>query len=232
MRPLLVGARAASLIACTPVVTPLASFQGCPCYDGSQADTPTASRADRSARPVKTSAAKPEGSSSAQFRSKAGADTEKAKNTAARIEAPTSPQPGDNADLLAGPADIIAVDTDNASGTGAKTVEKKTRSKVAARMAVPASAQFDDDPILKKAKATIAAKMEDPSSAEFGEMKRAFRKNTLGKSVDTICGYVKASSGETTERPFLYLVQDDEAYVVDGNRDMMAVAAYRNICIR
>jgi hypothetical protein len=41
------------------------------------------------------------------------------------------------------------------------------------------------------AKTAIAAKLEVPVSAEFGEMKRAFRKNTLGKSVDSICDRVK-----------------------------------------
>jgi hypothetical protein len=61
--------------------------------------------------------------------------------------------------------------------------------------------------------------LDDPRSAEFGEMKRALRANTLGKSVDTICGYVKGkkASGESAgDRSFLYLVKDDEAYVVDG----------------
>src|SRR5262245_12698095 len=228
MRALLVGAMDAGRISCTPGVMPNASFHACTCYEGaaagSQSDAPpTASRVDRFARSARTIAAKPESSSSAEVRNKADTDT-------ARIEAPIFPQPGDEADPLAGPADIIAVDTE--SGTKAQTAGKRARSQVAARMAAPASAQPDDDPVVKKAKATVAAKMEDPASAEFGKMNRAFRPNTLGKSVDTICGYVKASRGDTAERPFLYLVQEDEAYVVDGNRDMMAVAAYRNICIR
>ena len=83
------------------------------------------------------------------------------------------------------------------------------------------------------AKTTIAAKLEDPASAEFGEMKRAIRKNTLGKSVDTICGRVKgkkASGEDTGDRPFLYLVTEDEAYVVDGPANSAAASAYRNIC--
>jgi hypothetical protein len=101
-------------------------------------------------------------------------------------------------------------------------------------MEAPASAQLggEADTVSKKAKSTIAAKMEDPS-AEFSDMKRAVRKNTLGKPIDTICGYVKgksASGGDTRERPFLYLVQEDEAYIVDGSRDMTAATAYRNIC--
>jgi hypothetical protein len=64
-------------------------------------------------------------------------------------------------------------------------------------------------------------------------MKRVIRKNTLGKSVDTICGRVKGKkpSGEDTgDRPFLYLVTEDEAYVVDGPANSAAASAYRNIC--
>jgi hypothetical protein len=54
-----------------------------------------------------------------------------------------------------------------------------------------------------------------------------------GESVDTICGRVKgkkASGEETGDRPFLYLVKDDEAYVVDGSASLAAMTAYRNIC--
>ncbi len=64
-------------------------------------------------------------------------------------------------------------------------------------------------------------------------MKRAIRLNMLGQSVDTICGRVKGknASGETTgEKPFLYLVKDDDAYVVDGPPGSAAATAYRNIC--
>jgi hypothetical protein len=89
------------------------------------------------------------------------------------------------------------------------------------------------DAVLNKAKATIAAKMEDPAAAEFIDIKRAMRKNTLGRPMDTICGHVKgknASGGETVERPFLYLVNEDDAYIVDGKPDSAASIAYRNIC--
>jgi hypothetical protein len=109
----------------------------------------------------------------------------------------------------------------------------KAESTIRPKMKASASTLLADetDPVLKKAKATIAAKMEDPS-AEFSEMKRAVRKNTLGRPVDTICGYVKgkSASGETGERPFLYLVLEDEVFIVDRSRDMIAATAYRNIC--
>jgi hypothetical protein len=106
---------------------------------------------------------------------------------------------------------------------------------IEAKVAAPASGRPAEtsDPVIIKAKTTIAAKLEDPASAEFGEMKRAIRKNTLGKSVDTICGRVKgkkASGEDTGDRPFLYLVQEDDAYVVDGPASSAAATAYRNIC--
>jgi len=114
---------------------------------------------------------------------------------------------------------------------GTKAKSTMTEAKVEA----PASGRPAEtsDPVISKAKTTIAAKLEDPASAEFGEMKRAIRKNTLGKSVDTICGRVKGKkpSGEDTgDRPFLYLVTEDEAYVVDGPANSAAASAYRNIC--
>jgi hypothetical protein len=89
------------------------------------------------------------------------------------------------------------------------------------------------DPLLDKAKATIAAELEDPASAEFVEMDRAVRKTMLGEAVDTICGRVKvkkASGEDTGDRLFLYLVEEDQAYVVDGTAGSAAASAYRNIC--
>ena len=89
------------------------------------------------------------------------------------------------------------------------------------------------DPVLAKAKISVAAKMDDPASAEFGDMKRAIRLNMWGRPVDTICGHVRgknASGSDTGDRPFLYLVKDDDAYVVDGPAGSAAASAYRNIC--
>jgi len=112
---------------------------------------------------------------------------------------------------------------------------KKPRPAGPAKMDVAASGQTADtvDNVLKKAKTKVAAKMEDPTSAEFEDMKRAMRKNTFGHPVDTICGHVKGknTSGEgISERPFLYLVKEDEVYVVDSNPESAAATAYRNIC--
>jgi hypothetical protein len=113
--------------------------------------------------------------------------------------------------------------------------EKKPKPAIEAKVEAPPPVRPAEtpDPVISKAKITIAAKLEDPTSAEFGEMKRAIRKNTLGQSVDTICGYVKgkkASGEDTGDRPFLYLVKEDDAYVVDGPPRSAAATAYRNIC--
>jgi hypothetical protein len=89
------------------------------------------------------------------------------------------------------------------------------------------------DPVLKKAKVTVAAKMENPASAEFVDMKWAMRENTFGQPLEVICGHVKGKkkSGEATgERPFLYLVKEDEAFIVGSNPDSMAAIAYRAHC--
>jgi hypothetical protein len=102
-------------------------------------------------------------------------------------------------------------------------------------MDAPVSGQPSEtsDAILKKAKATIAAKMEDAAAVDFVDAKRAIRKNTLGQPIDTICGHVKGKkpSGEEIDaRQFLYLVKEDEAYVVTGNQESVPAAAYRDIC--
>jgi hypothetical protein len=105
------------------------------------------------------------------------------------------------------------------------------KSTVATKTETPQCSQLDDksDPVLKKAMPTIAAKMDNSASIEFVELKRA-EKNALGRSIDTICGYVRgksASGSETGDRPFLYLVQDDEAYIGGYN---MAASPYHNLC--
>jgi hypothetical protein len=71
--------------------------------------------------------------------------------------------------------------------------------------------------------------MEDSASIELLEMKRA-EKNASGKSIDTICGYVRgksASGAETGDRPFLYLVYENQAYI--GGYDM-ATSPYHDLC--
>jgi hypothetical protein len=80
----------------------------------------------------------------------------------------------------------------------------------------------------------VAAKMEDPTYAEFVDMKRVTRKNSFGEPFEIICGHVKGKmrSGEATgERPFLYLVKEDEAFIVGGNPASMAAIVYRAQCV-
>src|SRR5262249_9121039 len=91
----------------------------------------------------------------------------------------------------------------------------------AKKMEIPSSSQLNDESVIKKAKATIAAKMEDPNSVEFEGWERAARKNALGNSIDTICGFVRDKN--SGPKPFLYLVPKDEVYIggytIDNNEN-------------
>jgi len=126
-----------------------------------------------------------------------------------------------------------------ASANGGDAIRHAAREEKPATTAVdmetPAWVQRlqASDPVIVKAKTAVAAKLDIPASASFGEMYRSMRKNTLGQSVDTICGHVKgkkASGEDIGDRPFLYLVKADEAYVADGSPNSEASTAYRNIC--
>jgi hypothetical protein len=105
----------------------------------------------------------------------------------------------------------------------------ESKNSIATKIESPQPAQSDDETVIKKAKITVAAKMEDPASVEFVDIKRAMNKNTY----EIICGYVKGKkkSGEATgERPFLYLVKENEAYIVDRGPESMAAIVYRAQC--
>lgn len=87
------------------------------------------------------------------------------------------------------------------------------------------------DPITEKAKAAIAALLENPASAEFYNLRRA-QKSLLHARMDTICGYVKAknpSGGDIGGMPFLYIIGDDEAYLVNG-RSQVAETVHGAVC--
>ena len=103
--------------------------------------------------------------------------------------------------------------------------ESVTTPTIAAKTETPPSSQLDDEFVIKKARATIAAKMSDPDSVEFEGIERAARKNALGNSIDTICGFVRDKN--SGPKPFLYVVQKDEAYIGGYT---IAISAYRNIC--
>jgi hypothetical protein len=200
MRTLFIGVLAATLVGCSCPLAPQASMEACTDPNGFGCLNGMA--VSRSIEPAPAS-------------SKTNSATTKVKSTiATKTEKPSTADVRDRPQLA----------------------EKKAKSTtIEAKVEAPASGRPAEtsDPVIIKAKTTIAAKLEDPTSAEFGEMKRAIRKNTLGKSVDTICGRVKGkkpSGDDTGDRPFLYLVTEDEAYVVDGPANSAAASAYRNIC--
>jgi hypothetical protein len=200
MRTLLIGTLVATLAGCSCPLPPQASMEACTDANGFGCLNRTAAT-----RPIEPPPAS----------SKTNSATTRVKpTTAAKTEEPSTAHVRDRSHLAA-------------------KVAKS--SVIEAKVEAPASAPPAEtsDPVLIKAKTTIAAKLEDPASAEFSEMKRAIRKNTLGQSVDTICGRVKGKkvSGEDTgDRPFLYLVKEDDAYVVNGPAGSAAASAYRNIC--
>lgn len=112
-------------------------------------------------------------------------------------------------------------------------VVTNTKPNIVTSMAPPQSIPPDDkfDPVITKAMATIAAKMglENSSSVELFKVKRA-KRNALGKSIDTICGYVRGKEtlgADNGGKSFLYLVQEDEAYI-DGYN--LATSPYHNLC--
>jgi hypothetical protein len=130
-----------------------------------------------------------------------------------KIQGPSSPQPDDTTTIVA-------------------TKENSTTdAKAAIQILIePADPR---DPVIAKAEATIIAKMESPTAVVFSAVHRALRKDVLDQSIDTLCGYVdgkNASGADFGERPFLYLVKEDEAYIVDGTNDIAALLAYRNSC--
>ena len=87
-------------------------------------------------------------------------------------------------------------------------------------------------PAAERAKAAIAAMLEKPASAEFYNLKRA-QKKLLHRTMDTICGYVRAKNGSGgTARagmPFVYTVDDGEAYLVDG-KSHVAASVHGALC--
>jgi hypothetical protein len=146
----------------------------------------------------------------------------------AKIETPLHPDGKPNAKLKNSIA--TKIETPQPSQSNGKPSDEENMKSITAKTETSQSSQLDDGSVIKKAKVTIAAKMENPASVEFRQMKRAERKNAVGKSIDSICGYVRgktASGEETGDRPFLYLVQEDEAYIGGYS---IATSPHHNIC--
>ena len=253
MRTLLVGTMAATLVGCSCLLPPQSVMDACTdanglaCFDRTVASQPIelkpASFKANSATKQAKLAAKTEELSSDDDRDKHHLATKKAKSTtaAAKVEPPASAQaaqPSDPVVTIATTESAAKMEKPSSDDERDKAYLATTKAKsttAAAKIEPPASGHSAEpsDPVLTRAKTAIAAKLEVPASAEFGEMKRAFRKNTFGKSVDTICGRVKgkkASGEDTGDRPFLYLITEDDAFVVDGPPGSAAASAYRNIC--
>ena len=158
-----------------------------------------------------------------------------------KTEAPASGQPVETSGPVPEkePTTIAGKTESQATGQPSETsdpVLNKATTAIGGETEAPATGQPPEtsDPVLKKAKIMVAAKMEDPTYAEFVDMKRVTRKNSFGEPFEIICGHVKGKmkSGEATgERPFLYLVKEDEAFIVGGNPDLMAAIVYRAQCV-
>jgi hypothetical protein len=209
MRTLVVGALAATLVGCSCLVSPQSGTEACtgadgrtfPCLDKNVAT----SRLSQAAEPDPASSA----ANSAAPRTRSA--------HAAKTTKPTA----------------HAGDTSHAKDVARDAAKSTTTTTAKVEPAAAAQAPDAIDPVVDRAKIAVSVKLEDPASAAFSEMNRSMRKNTLGQSVDTICGHVKskkASGEDIGDRPFLYLVKDDEAYVADGSPSSAASTAYRNIC--
>ncbi|HEY2531055.1 MAG TPA: hypothetical protein VGJ20_24505, partial [Xanthobacteraceae bacterium] len=71
----------------------------------------------------------------------------------------------------------------------------------------------------------ISAKLGNPASIKFPER---------GKVIGSFCGVaeVKGASGEEREMPFVYLVQRNEVYIINGSDDLRAATTIRIMCGR
>ena len=144
----------------------------------------------------------------------------------AKVEMPRQPDDKSNAELKKSIA--TKIETPQSSESDGKSIGEVNLKPIAAKTETSQSSQLDDEDVIKIAKVTIAAKMENTASVVFLEMKRAAREDALGNSIDTICGRVRGKlAGDTGDRPFLYVVQKNEAYI---GAYIIATTEYRNIC--
>ena len=144
----------------------------------------------------------------------------------AKIETPL--QPDDKSDAELKKSIAAKTETPQSSQTDGKFNSEVNMKSVAAKTETSQSSQLDDESAIKSAKVAIAAKMENPASVVFLDMKRAARKDAFGNSIDTICGHVRGKlAGDTGDRPFLYVVQKDKAYI---GAYTIATTEYRSIC--
>jgi hypothetical protein len=155
----------------------------------------------------------------------------KAQTEIKRVVFKTSPAPA-NIKSTAVPAPAKPESDEPADQTG--LIEKNADRVISATPDTPVPGQLDDasEAVMNKAKATTASILADPESAEFDDMKRAIRNGMSGQPVDSICGRVKEKKGgeSVSDRPFLYLVKEDKAYIDDGHPGSVAAIWYRGVC--
>lgn len=225
MRPLIISALAATLIGCTwfaPQQAQQASLYNitdAPLADSNTGEAEKAIRAETICPP---------------HRKKPASGTKITKVSAQKMDASSRVQSEDKSRTSNNAQSTVATRTDTQQA--ARPVDKSgtsinAQSTVAARTDTQQTAQPVDksDHVFNKAISAIAAKMQNSASVELVEMKRA-EKIAFGKSIDTICGYVrgKSASGlDAGDRPFLYLVQEDQAYI--GLYDI-ATSRYPSLC--
>jgi hypothetical protein len=155
-------------------------------------------------------------------------DAESKNSIATKIETPQPAHSDGKSNAESKNSVATKIETPQPAQSDGKS-NAESKNSVATKIETPQLSQLDDETVIKKAKITVAAKMEDPASVEFVDIKRAMNKNTF----EIICGHIKGKrkSGEATgERPFLYLVKEDEAYIVDRGPDSMAAIVYRANC--
>ena len=222
MRTLFIGALCATLIGCgCPVpqrgVVETCASQGC--FSRTAATTPIEQKRPpfRPEPKITTVTSKKVATAAKPTDAKARNETEPLREKA-NSRTMTEPEVMSSAQPLATPNPV--------SGNATTTIGRKTDS--------PATGQPSEtsDTVLEKAKMTVVAKMENSASVEFVDMK-LMRENKFGQPFEVICGHVKGKkkSGESTgERPFLYLVKEEEAFIVGGNRASMAAIAYHAHC--
>jgi hypothetical protein len=201
MRTLIVGALATTLVGCSCYLTPQSGLEACAGADGFAC-------LDRNSSARRSTAPEPSSSEASTATS-----AEKAARRAATVKR------------------VSARSSDKAP-----RADKAAKSTPDAAKVEPAPVIQDPDaidPVVDRAKIAVAVKLEDPKSATFSDMNRSKRKNLLGQYIDTICGHVKskkASGEDIGDRPFLYIVKDDVAFVADDSPTSAASSAYRNIC--
>jgi hypothetical protein len=149
-----------------------------------------------------------------------------------RVVFKTSPAPA-NIKSTAAPAPAKPESDEAADQTG--LIGKNATPVISPKPDTPVPGQPNEtsEAVMNKAKATTASILADPESAEFDDMKRAIRNGMSGQPVDSICGRVKEKKGgeSVSDRPFLYLVKEDKAYIDDGHPGSVAATWYRGVCI-